>query len=120
MRICVVGGGNIGTALACYLKYADSKKEVSLLTNRPYAFARHIKCNDIERGKGYSVELDNVTDDASIAADRAELVFITVPSFAVERAFADIADYVSDGALIGVIPGSGGCEFFFNNYFNIS
>ena len=110
MKVCIVGGGNIGTALACYIKHIDDRKRVSLLTNHPRQFSKELKCNDIEQRITYVAELDVVSDDASLAADKADIVFIALPHFAVEKAFEDIAPYVADSALIGVLPGGGGCE----------
>lgn len=120
MKVCIVGGGNIGTALACYIKHIDDRKRVSLLTNHPRQFSKELKCNDIEQEITYVAELDVVSDDASLVADKADMVFIALPHFAVEKAFENIAPYVADNALIGVLPGGGGCEFFFHKYFKES
>lgn len=120
MHVCIVGGGNIGTALACYIKHLDNQKKVSILTNHPHQFSTRLKCNDVEQGMSYFSELDVISDTASIAADQADLVFIALPHFAVEKAFKDIAPYVSQYALVGVLPGGGGCEFFFQKYFKES
>ena len=120
MRICIVGGGNIGTALACYLKHTDPSSHISLFTGKPELFSEVIKCNDWEGGFSYEEKIDCISGDPAQAADRADIVYIALPHFAVEKAFADIAPYVSDEAYIGVLPGGGGCEFFFNKYFKDS
>lgn len=117
MKICIVGGGHIGTTLACYVKYTHPNYEVNLFTRNPDKFSDTIKCNDIEDEKAYTIRLDHITNDASIAAKGAHIVFIALPHFAVEKAFKDIAPYVATQAKIGVLPGGGGCEFFFNKYF---
>lgn len=117
MKICIVGGGHIGTTLTCYIKHTQPSYNVSLYTRRPELFSNEIKCNDIEHAISYSVVPDNITNNPAIAAAEADIVFIALPHFAVEKAFADIAPYVSANAYIGVIPGGGGCEFFFNRYF---
>ncbi len=118
MKICIVGGGHIGTTLTCYVKYTHPDYEVNLFTRRPNDFSDSLKCNDIEGNKSYFVRPDNITNDASIAAKGANIVFIALPHFAVEKAFKDIAPYVAHDAMIGVLPGGGGCEFFFRNYFS--
>lgn len=118
MKVCIVGGGHIGTTLACYIKYFDSSKVVSLFTRSPEKFVLPIKCNDWEGKVSYEVTIDCISSNPAIAADKADIVFIALPHFAVEKAFCDIAPYVSDTAFIGVLPGGGGCEFFFGKYFS--
>ncbi|MBO5854682.1 MAG: NAD/NADP octopine/nopaline dehydrogenase family protein [Bacteroidales bacterium] len=118
MRVCIVGGGHIGTALMCYVKHTHPEYIVTMYTRRPELFSKDIKCNDWENNLSYVVTPDAISNDASIAVKEADLVFIALPHFAIEKAFADIAPYVSDSAFIGVIPGGGGCEFIFPKYFN--
>lgn len=117
MKVCIVGGGHIGTTLTCYIKHTNPEYEVSLYTRRPELFSSEIRCNDIEQDLSYDVCPDLISNDPSKAADHADIVFIALPHFAVEKAFADIAPYVSENAFIGVLPGGGGCEFFFGKYF---
>lgn len=118
MNVCVVGGGHIGTTLTCYIKHTYPQYKVGLFTRRPEDFAEELKCNDIEQKKDYIVRPDVVSNHPEIAARDADIVFIALPHFAVEKAFADIAPHVSKEAMIGVIPGGGGCEFFFSKYFS--
>lgn len=117
MKICIIGGGHIGTTLSCYIKHNDPQKEVCLFTRRPHLFAKTIKCNDIECKQSYDVELDAISSDPSIVSG-ADIIFIALPHYAVEKAFSDIALYVSNKAYIGVLPGGGGCEFYFDKYFD--
>ena len=118
MRICIVGGGHIGTTLACYIKHNNEKNHVSLFTRRPEQFADIIKCNDWEGGFSYKERIDCISNDPAIAAKDAKLIFVALPHFAVEKAFSDIAPFVSKDAYVGVLPGGGGCEFFFGKYFS--
>lgn len=118
MNVCVVGGGHIGTTLAGYIKHTCPEHSVRLFTRRPDQFGECLQVNDIEGGFSYSVQLDVISDDPAIAARDAAIVFIALPHFAVEKTFSDIAPFVADNAYIGVIPGSGGSEFFFYKYFN--
>lgn len=118
MKVCIVGGGNIGTTLACYIKYTNPSKCITLLTRRPKSFSQKIECSDWERKKSYSVSLDCISGDPLTASAGADIVFVALPHFAVEKAFRDIAPYVSEKAFIGVLPGGGGCEFFFGKYFS--
>lgn len=117
MKVCIVGGGHIGTALLCYVKNTHPEYTVTMYTRRPNLFSKQIKCNDWEGGKNYTVTPDAISNEASVSAKDADIVFIALPHFAVEKAFADIASYVSKEAFVGVLPGGGGCEFFFGKYF---
>lgn len=117
MNICIVGGGHIGTTLLCYIKHTHPEFRVSMYTRHPEKFATSIKCNDIEGSFSYTIKPDCISNEAGQAADGVDIVYIALPHFAVEKAFADIAPYVSGDAFIGVLPGGGGCEFFFNKYF---
>ena len=118
MNVCIVGGGHIGTALVCYIKRVHPEYRVSLYTRTPELFAEEIKCNDIEQQISYYVKPDVISNDAEIAAGNADIVFIALPHFAIEKAFEDIAPYVSANAFIGVLPGGGGGEFIFSKYFD--
>ncbi|MDD6184483.1 MAG: NAD/NADP octopine/nopaline dehydrogenase family protein [Bacteroidales bacterium] len=118
MNVCVIGGGHIGTTLTCYIKHVHPEHKVSLYTRRPDCFSKSIRCNDVEKGISYSIVPDMVSGEARVAAKNADIVFIALPHFAVEKAFQDIAPYVSPSAMVGVLPGGGGCEFFFRKYFD--
>lgn len=117
MKVCIVGGGHIGTTLLCYVKNTHPEYTVTMYTRRPNLFSKQIKCNDWEGGKNYTITPDAISNEASVSAKGADIVFIALPHFAVEKAFADIAPYVSEKAFVGVLPGGGGCEFFFGKYF---
>ena len=117
MNVCIVGGGHIGTALVCYIKHIYPDYRVTLYTRKPELFAEEIKCNDIEQQISYYVKPDVISNNAELAAGDADIVFIALPHFAIEKAFEDIAPYVSTNAFIGVLPGGGGCEFIFKYNF---
>lgn len=118
MKICVIGGGHIGTALTCYIKYVHPEYQVNLLTRRPHLFDKQIVCHDWEGNKKYISEPDVISNAPEVCAHDVDVVFIALPHFAVEKAFSAIAPYVSSKAFIGVLPGGGGCEFFFRKYFS--
>ncbi len=118
MKVCIVGGGHIGTTLLCYIKHTHPEYRVCLFTRKPEHFAEVIKCNDIEGGFSYEVKPDCISNDAKATASGANIVFIALPHFAVEKAFSDIAPHISENAMIGVLPGGGGCEFYFRKYFD--
>ncbi len=117
MKVCIVGGGNIGTALACSIKNYNHEYSVSLYTRHPEQYSGILKCNDIEHGLSFNSKLDCISSDPKTAASDANLVLIALPHFAVEQAFLSISPFVSQNAYIGVVPGYGGCEFYFDKYF---
>ncbi len=117
MNVCIVGGGHIGTTLLCYIKHTHPEHRVAMYTRHSERFAEIIKCNDIEGLFSYNIKADCISNEAKEAAGKADIVFIALPHFAVEKAFSDIAPYVSNDAFIGVLPGGGGCEFFFKKHF---
>lgn len=118
LNVCIVGGGHIGTTLACYIKHAYSEHRVNLYTWHSEKFSDTIKCNDIENERSYTVTIDKVSSDPRYVIADSDIIFVALPHFMIEKAFSDISPYVKDGAVIGVIPGGGGCEFFFEKYFN--
>lgn len=118
MKVCIVGGGHIGTTLMCYIKHMHPEYIVTMYTRRPELFSKDIICNDWERKLTYVVTPDMISNEASISAKDADIVFIALPHFAIEKAFEDIAPHVASKAFIGVIPGGGGCEFIFKKYFD--
>ena len=95
MNVCIIGGGHIGTALVCYIKKTHPEYRVSLYTRKPELFTEEIKCNDIEQKISYYVKPDAITNNAEIAAGGADIVFIALPHFAIEKAFADIGAQIS-------------------------
>lgn len=117
MNILVVGGGNIGTTLACYIKNLHPEYSVRMYVRDPSRFGDLISLKDTERSVAYDVRLDGISDDPAAVACGADVVYVCLPHFAVERAFRDIAPFVSEGCLVGVVPGSGGCEFYFDSIF---
>ena len=121
MNITVIGGGNIGTSLSCYFKYINPQNRIILYTNHPEKFRKgsytNIKCNDVEQNISYDLELDCITNNPKEAVWGTDIIYITVPHFAVEGIFFRIAPHIKNGTYIGVLPGGGGCEIFFKKYF---
>ncbi len=120
LRVCIVGGGHIGTTLACYIKHSHPNYKVNLYTQHPDMFSNKIICNDIENKNSYSVTLDAISNSPDITVKGTEIIFVALPHFAIEQTFANIQNYVDDNAYVGILPGGGGCEFFFHKYFKKS
>lgn len=117
MNIAIIGGGHIGTAMACYFKHRNPQARVAMAVRDEGRFAKEILCHDVEQGLDYYATPDLITSDWAVALSGAQIVYITLPHFLIRDTFAKIANMVEPGALVGVIPGSGGCEFFFEEFF---
>ena len=118
MNVCVIGGGNIGTALSAELSYLNPDMSVRLLTSKPNLFNREIEVFDEERDESFFGRLDIISDDPKLTVSNADLILVTTPSFLIDRVFNDIKTYVKKEAFLGVVPGSGGSEFYWKKYFN--
>ena len=118
MVVSILGGGHIGTTLAAYLSRLGTCDAVRLFTSRPGEFSRNLVLNDFERDVSYAAQIDLITDCMEEAVEGADIVFITFPHFMIDSVLEEMRAYVKKGCFVGVIPGSGGCEFFWKKYFD--
>lgn len=109
-KIAVIGGGNIGTQLACVC--ASKGYEVRLLSSKPSLFSGDLEIVD---------ENDNVTRGhvSLVSSSYAEvvsgcrIVFVTHPAFRLKEVADSLLPFVSSDMVICVLPGTGGSEFSF-------
>lgn len=120
MIIAVLGGGNIGTTLSGYLSHLERENEVRLYTSKPELFQRDFVVNDIEKNIRYTADVAMISNNLEEVVSGADVVFITFPHFMLERTLADMRPYVKTGCMVGVLPGSGGCEFIWKKYYDES
>lgn len=120
MNICIIGGGNIGTTLAADLANLHSDYSIRLLTSRPNEFNQIIQINDVENNQTIFGEINLISSDVSKTVAESDIIFITHPSFLIDKTLEIVAPYVKNGAYIGVIPGFGGCEFYAKDRFDKS
>lgn len=118
MKVAILGGGHIGTTLAGYLSHLGDENEICLHSSRPDQFEKTLIVNDIERGISYNAAIDIISDNIEEIVSGADIIFITHPHFMIEKTLAEIRPYVKKGCMVGVIPGSGGCEFYWKKYFD--
>lgn len=114
MNICIIGGGHLGTTIAGDLAYHFPEYNISLLTSKPTIWDGIIKVNDIELNNTYEGRIKTISSSPIGTIDSSDIVFITVPSFMVEKTLSQIDEYLKPGCYVGVIPGSGGCEFYWS------
>lgn len=109
MKICIVGGGNIGTAMA--VEFAHNNHIVNVLTSRPQKWSKKIFSVNINDEENFSGKLNLVTDNVEEAFNEVDYIFVTLPSN-VQREFAEkAAPFVTNEMKFVVIPGFGGVEF---------
>jgi len=111
MKICVIGGGNIGMAIsACF---SQNGHDVTIYTVRCNEFCGEIEAIDREREMSFVVRI-TATDDLHLAVKDADMICITYPSFMMKDIFEKLRDLINPDAIVGVIPGTGGVEFLKN------
>lgn len=111
MNITIVGAGNIGTQLAVHS--ASTGHAVTVFTSKYDKISKELRIVDDNNDVVLSGTIANATDNAHEAFSKADLVFVTVPSFLMRR-FADIIiPNIKCGAKICLVPGTGGGEFAF-------
>lgn len=111
MKVTVYGGGNIGTQLATH--FAETGNEVTMFTSKPQKFREHLTVVDQDGNIIHAGNLDLATNDAKKAFESAELILVTVPAFAMEKAAKMMLPFLKPGVMIGIIPGNGGGEAAF-------
>lgn len=120
MKICIIGAGHIGTTLAGYMSNLNNGNKIVLHSGKADKFNNDgsVIVNDIEKEMRYVSIIDIVTDNYEIAVSDSDIIFVTVPHFLIDDLFKTIKPYVKKGAMLGVIPGSGGVEFLYKKYFS--
>ncbi len=113
MRITIVGGGNVGTQFAVHC--AMKKHRVTIYSSKPEYFNTHLFVVDDKLKIIYEGDIVGATDNAEKAFNEADLIFVTVPAFCMKNISEKIYPHVREGIKIGLIPGTGGGEWFFRN-----
>lgn len=108
MKICICGGGSLGTVCAAVMG-SQPDVEVSLLTGRPAAWAGEVSAADPE-GRVYTARLAAVSDRAEEVVPGADLVFLCQPGYLIEGTLRAVRPHLG-GATVGAVVGSTG--FFF-------
>ena len=111
MKITIVGGGNIGTLFAVHC--AEKGNDVTVYTSQPNEFSNELEIVDEIGNITHKGIIKKATDDPSLAFPETDIIFVTYPSMLMDIAAETIFKYSRKDVMIGIIPGSGGCECAF-------
>lgn len=108
IRIVVCGGGGLGHTCSGVLSNQDNVK-VDLLTNRPELWSREFRVNAPDK-RTFIGRLDRVSSRPEDVIPDADIVFMCLPAFLVEKTILRIKDYLKPDAIVGAVFG---CTGFF-------
>jgi len=111
LKICVVGGGNVGSLLLGDLG-SNEQVSVSLLTSRPQTWRSTIEVCSPSGNVKYSGKIDYISDKPEEVVEGADIIFSTVPSNVFPSVIQQIRPHIKHKAWLGVMPGTGGAEFY--------
>ncbi|WP_041083699.1 NAD/NADP-dependent octopine/nopaline dehydrogenase family protein [Thermotoga profunda] len=114
MKICVIGAGNGGQALAAYL--ALKGFDVSLYNRSAWRIAPIMKTNKIKvEGEINAVaQISFATTQLQEAMKDRQLLMVVLPAFAHREIAKKMAPYLEDGQIVVLNPGrtAGALEFY--------
>jgi len=110
-KICIIGGGNIGTLLLGDLGLKENIY-ISLLTSKPSKWNNEIQVYNPDNSIKYSSRVDRISDNPLNVVSGADIIISTLPSHIFPTIFRKVKPFIKAGTWIGVMPGSGGCEFY--------
>lgn len=111
MNVTIVGCGNIGTQFAVHC--AAKNHLVTVYCSKPEKVSKKLEIVNSEGEMSLSGEIFLATNDAALAFKDADLIFVTVPAFAMKDYAETIIPHLKSGAMICLTPGTGGAEFAF-------
>lgn len=111
MNVTIVGGGNIGTQFAVHC--AAKNHRVTVYTSKPDRFSKALSIVDADGNVIHQGQIALATNDAAMAFDQADLIFVTVPADCMASYREAIYPHIRPGVKIGLIPGTGGGECVF-------
>ena len=109
MKITIIGGGNVGTLIAG--EFTKKGNRVTIYTRDKSKWSSEIAVTDKDTETTYTYIPYKITEDIEEAVKEAEIIFITLPSFASKEIIKKSEEYIKPGTWIGFYPGTGGIEF---------
>lgn len=111
MKVCVIGGGNIGTLLAA--EFARKGFETVIHTSRPEKWSDTLKVLNPDDSVWFETRNFRVTASLEDAVENAAQIWVVLPSFMFPKIAKELLPLVKAGQMIMCVPGSGGAEFSF-------
>lgn len=111
MKVSVLGAGNIGTYFAAAL--GAKGHEVVVCSSHPERVRPVLEVADRSGKVLLSGKIQESVDSVKEAVKGAEVVFVTYPAFMMAETAAAMETALLEGAMVGLIPGTGGGEFAF-------
>lgn len=112
MKVCIIGGGNIGTLLAAEFAYRGI--EVWVYSVHAHLWGDRIEVFDSSDKHIMVTDCFRVTSDLSNAVADADMIWITVPSFMFSELGILLQPIVKPKQAVIVVPGTGGAEYAFS------
>lgn len=112
MNVTIVGGGNVGTQLAVHC--AEQGHDVTVYTSKKERFSKTLQIVDEGGRVLHSGEIALATDDKVQAFSKADVVFVTLPTFCMQKIALEMYPHIQPTAKIGLVPGGGGGECAFS------
>ncbi|NMB07176.1 MAG: hypothetical protein GX981_02165 [Tissierellia bacterium] len=111
LNICIIGGGNIGSLLIGDIGSKDSVS-VRLLTSKPQKWNHKVQVCTVDGVVEYVGEIDIISNKPKDVIADADIIISTLPSHIFSKRIEKIKPFIKMGTWLGVMPGSGGNEFY--------
>lgn len=109
MKICICGGGALGTVCAGVFSSLNNI-EVNILTKHPERWTRVIKINDIN-GKAFEGELSIISNNPATSIRGCDIILLCLPGHLIKETLIKIKPYLNNKTIVGSIVSNTG--FFF-------
>lgn len=110
LKIAVIGGGNIGTYLACIC--AIHNYTVNIYSTKPHLYNNELEIID-ENDNVKKAQIELISSNIKEVLNNCNIILITYPAFLLEQVEQLISPYINSDVSIGIFPGTGGVEFIF-------
>ncbi len=113
MKICIIGGGNIGTLMAA--EFSLKCDEIIVYTKKEKNWNEIIQVFDSNKNHLFNSNKIYATHSLKESVLNADMIWITTPAFTFNDLAKQLEPFVDKGQVICIVPGTGGAEFAFQN-----
>lgn len=106
MKICIIGGGNVGTLMAA--EFSSKGEEVWVYTSGAAIWASGLTVTDNENNVVIADARVMATDDLAAAVEGAAYIFVTYPTYLLADLCRRLLPLVEPGQRVGLVPGACG------------